>query len=54
MAVVRPQIPEWGQVDTAIGTQMSRALSGEVTTKQALDQAQTDVDQIMKDGGYYS
>ena len=54
VAVVRPQIPEWGQVDTAIGTQMSRALSGEVTTKQALDQAQTDVDQIMKDGGYYS
>ncbi len=54
VAVVRPQIPEWGQVDTAVGTQMSRALSGEATTEQALDQAQADVDQIMKDAGYYS
>jgi multiple sugar transport system substrate-binding protein len=52
-AWVRPQIPEWSQVDTAIGTAMSQALSGELTVDQAMDQAQQQVDQIMKDAGYY-
>jgi len=53
VAYVRPQIPEWAQVDTAIGTAMSQALSGELTVDQAMDQAQQAVDQIMKDAGYY-
>ena len=52
-AWVRPQIPEWSQVDTAIGTAMSQALAGELTVDQAMDQAQQEVDQIMKDAGYY-
>ncbi len=53
VAYVRPQIPEWSQVDTAIGTAMSQALSGELTVDQAMDQAQQQVDQIMKEAGYY-
>ena len=53
VAWVRPQIPEWSQVDAAIGTAMSQALAGELTVEQALDQAQQQVDQIMRDAGYY-
>ena len=52
-AWVRPQIPEWNQVDAAIGTAMSRALSGELTVDQAMDQAQQQVEQIMREAGYY-
>jgi multiple sugar transport system substrate-binding protein len=53
VAWVRPQIPEWSQVDAAIGTAMSQALSGELSVSQAMDQAQQQVDKIMKDAGYY-
>ncbi len=52
-AWVRPQIPEWSQVDAAIGTSMSQALAGELTVDEAMDQAQQQVDQIMRDAGYY-
>jgi ABC-type glycerol-3-phosphate transport system substrate-binding protein len=53
VAYVRPQIPEWSQVDAAIGTAMSEAFSGQLTVDQAMDKAQQQVDQIMKDAGYY-
>ena len=53
VAWVRPQIPEWAQVDAAIGTAMSQALAGELTVEQALDQAQQQVEQVMSDAGYY-
>jgi multiple sugar transport system substrate-binding protein len=51
-AYVRPQIPEWAQIDTAIGTAMGQALAGELTVQQAIDQAQSQVDSLMKDAGY--
>jgi multiple sugar transport system substrate-binding protein len=36
VAVVRPQIPEWGQVDNAVGVQLSRAFAGQIAPKDAL------------------
>lgn len=53
VAWVRPQIPEWAQVDAAIGTAMGQALAGELSVDQAMDQAQEQIDQIMRDAGYY-
>jgi multiple sugar transport system substrate-binding protein len=52
IAIVEPELPEFGDVDSAVGTQMARAFAGEVTPKQALDQAQTDVEKIVRDAGY--
>jgi multiple sugar transport system substrate-binding protein len=53
VAKVRPQIPEWGQVDGEVGVQLSRAFVGEISPKEALETAQKSVDQIMRDAGYY-
>lgn len=48
-----PQIPEWGQVDAAISSQLTQAFAGEIKPKDALDAAQAGVDEVMKDAGYY-
>ncbi|WP_181182181.1 MULTISPECIES: extracellular solute-binding protein [unclassified Mesorhizobium] len=53
VAMVRPQIPEWGAVDNACGVQLSRAFAGELGPKEALDAAVKAVDEIMRDAGYY-
>ncbi|NNU62824.1 extracellular solute-binding protein [Ochrobactrum soli] len=53
LARVRPQIPEWSQVDAEVGVQLSRAFAGEASPKDALEAAQKAVDQIMQDAGYY-
>jgi len=53
VAVVRPQIPEWGQVDNAVGVQLSRAFAGQTAPKEALAAAVKSVDAIMRDAGYY-
>ena len=53
VAMVRPQIPEWGQVDNAVGVQLSRAFAGQAAPKEALDAAVKSVDRIMRDAGYY-
>ena len=53
LAKVRPQIPEWSQVDGEVGVQLSRAFAGEISPKEALETAQKSVDQIMRDAGYY-
>jgi multiple sugar transport system substrate-binding protein len=48
-----PQIPEWGQVDSAISAQLTQAFAGQIKPKDALDAAQAGVDEVMKDAGYY-
>jgi multiple sugar transport system substrate-binding protein len=53
LAKVRPQIPEWSQVDGEVGVQLSRAFANEISPKEALETAQKSVDQIMRDAGYY-
>ncbi len=39
-----PQIPEWGQVDAAISTQLTQAFAGEIEPKAALEAAQAGVE----------
>lgn len=53
VAKVRPQLPEWGQIDSAVGVQLSRAFVGEITPQQAMENGRKAVDGIMKDAGYY-
>ncbi|MEZ2127810.1 MULTISPECIES: ABC transporter substrate-binding protein [unclassified Sinorhizobium] len=53
VAKVRPQIPEWSEVDAEVGVQLSRAFAGEISPKEALETAQKSVDEIMRDAGYY-
>lgn len=53
VAKVRPQLPEWGEIDNTVGVQLSRAFAGEISPKDALESAQTSVDGIMRDAGYY-
>ena len=48
-----PQIPEWGQVDSAISAQLTQAFAGQIKPKDALVAAQAGVDDVMKDAGYY-
>lgn len=48
-----PQIPEWGQVDSAISAQLTQAFAGQIKPKDALQAAQAGVDGVMKDAGYY-
>jgi len=48
-----PQIPEWGQVDSAISAQLTQAFAGQLKAKDALEAAQAGVDEVMKDAGYY-
>lgn len=52
VAIVEPELPEFGEIDSAVGTQMARAFAGEVSPQQALDQAQKDVEKIVRDAGY--
>ncbi|WP_158818900.1 extracellular solute-binding protein [Methylocapsa sp. S129] len=53
VAKVRPQIPEWGQIDGEVGAWLSRAFVGEISPKEALEGGQKSVDGIMRDAGYY-
>ena len=48
-----PILPEWSQVADQVSIAVSSALIGEKTPKQALDEAQAAVDQIMIKAGYY-
>jgi len=53
VAVVRPQIPEYAQLDSILGLHGSRAFTGELTPKEAMDGAQKDTLKMMKEAGYY-
>lgn len=53
VAKVRPQIAEWGEIDTEVGIQLSRAFAGEVEPAAALEEAQASVEGILRDAGYY-
>lgn len=47
-------IPEFPAIGNAVGLLISKALKGEMTVEQALRQAQLDVENIMRNAGYYS
>lgn len=48
-----PKVPEYAQIDDAIGVAVSKVLAGESTAKAALDDAAAKVDEMMKKAGYY-
>jgi multiple sugar transport system substrate-binding protein len=52
-AVPRPQEPWWDQALFAIGRELSNALHQQKTVEQALNDANTAVEKIIKDAGYY-
>ena len=49
----RPRIPEYWEIGDRIGIAIEEVITGTKTAKRALDEAQKDVDRIMRDAGYY-
>ena len=48
-----PFVPEYIQVGEAFATNVSMAIAGEVTVKEALKNANIQIEQIMQNAGYY-
>ena len=46
-------IPEFQAIGTAVGQQMTAALSGDITVEEALAKAQEIADREMRKAGYY-
>ncbi|MDR3375250.1 MAG: extracellular solute-binding protein [Ancalomicrobiaceae bacterium] len=49
----RPPVPEYLAIERVLGLEIHRALSGALSDSQALENAQTGVDRLMRDAGYY-
>lgn len=47
-SVIRPRTPHWADIETAYGTELSNAISGIKTVDQALADAKTAIEGIMK------
>ncbi|WP_039849710.1 MULTISPECIES: extracellular solute-binding protein [Grimontia] len=50
----RPIIPVWGQINTELGTNLSKAMTGEITIEEALDRTNNTAKSIMEKAGYYT
>ena len=50
----RPIIPVWGKINSDLGTTLSKALTGEMTVKEALDAVADRTRGIMEEAGYYT
>ena len=50
----RPIIPVWGKINSDLGTTLSKALTGEMTVKEALDAVAGRTGGIMEEAGYYT
>jgi ABC-type glycerol-3-phosphate transport system substrate-binding protein len=48
-----PFVPEFVKIGETLMTEVSSAIAGEQDVKTGLDKAQTKIDQIMRDAGYY-
>jgi hypothetical protein len=46
-------VPEYLSLEAILGEEIHKALRGETTNRQALANAQTRADQVMRDAGYY-
>jgi multiple sugar transport system substrate-binding protein len=51
-AEVRPRIPEAFQIMDIVGFHVSRAVQGQVTAEEAMNDANAEIDQLLKDAGY--
>ncbi len=52
-AQYRPLIPEWREVEDVLSIAVSEVLDGTKSARQALNEANDSISQIMKDAGYY-
>ena len=50
----RPIIPVWGKINSDLGTTLSKALTGEMSVKEALDAVAERTRGIMDEAGYYT
>ncbi len=48
----RPIIPAWGKINSELGTTLNKAMIGEMTVKEALDQVAERTNAIMEEEGY--
>ena len=48
----RPRTTEWSAVETILGTHVNGALAGTESPEQAIDRAQAEITQHMKEAGY--
>ncbi|MBZ7924207.1 extracellular solute-binding protein [Ensifer adhaerens] len=49
----RPPIPEYALIERILGDLIFAALSGDITDREALARSQTEIDQVMRNAGYY-
>ena len=50
----RPIIPVWGKINSDLGTTLSKAMTGEMSVKEALDAVAERTRGIMQEAGYYT
>ncbi len=50
----RPIIPTWGEVNKELGTTLSKAMTGQMSVKEALDEVARRAKAIQKKAGYYT
>lgn len=50
----RPIIPTWGELNTELGTILSKAITGETSVKEALDEVAKRAQAIQEKAGYYT
>ena len=44
---LRPKIPQWNEADTAVFTQLSKMLAGEISSEEAMKTTKQRIDQIV-------
>ena len=50
----RPIIPTWGEVNKELGTTLSKAMTGQMSVKAALDEVAKRAKAIQEKAGYYT
>lgn len=50
----RPIIPTWGEVNTELGTILNKAMTGDMTVKEALDEVAKRARAVQEKAGYYT
>lgn len=53
-AIWRPRTPEWAEVENILGIYLSKAVTGEMSAKEALDTAAKQITDLMKRRGYHN
>jgi multiple sugar transport system substrate-binding protein len=48
----RPRIANWNEVENSFGIYLSQAVAGTISTKEALQTAQGEVEKLMQKAGY--